>query len=160
MVIAAPSIKNGATPLFVYGTLRDPDVRSALLDDRNANLETSAAWMKDHRLYRVHGRSYPMICAAPGGCVEGLLLAGLTAKQLHLLDAFEGEEYRRLPARVLSSGGVEIQAQVYRPRTGVRRDRRIWRYDQWSPRERRAMLARVRTWRHSGQWTDTGTVQS
>lgn len=136
--------------MFVYGTLRDPEIRAAVLNGETSDVNVSAASLPDHELFRVKGRSYPMIVEFRRSIVHGQLLEGLTAEQLRRLDAFEGDEYMRGPILVLDAAGRQLRAQVYRPRSGVRRDRRRWSLEQWSPRERRAMLEGIKAWRRGG----------
>lgn len=146
MCIVATPIKDRSVP-FVYGSLRDPDIRAAVLDQNIAAIDVSPAWLPGHALFRVQGRSYPMIAACRHATVEGLLLAGLTTEQLRHLDIFEGDEYIRGPVQVIDGEAREIRAQVYRPCTGLRRDRRRWSLEHWAPRERRAMLTGIKAWR-------------
>ena len=147
----------GVAPLlFVYGSLRDPEVRTAVIGRDLPIHDVSAAWLDGHRLFRIHGRSYPMIVADPRGTVEGQLLTNLSRNEFRLLDAFEGSEYRRCPVSVRDATGRHIGAQLYQPLRGLKRDRRPWSLNEWSSRERRAMLARARIWRQCGRWTDNG----
>jgi gamma-glutamylcyclotransferase (GGCT)/AIG2-like uncharacterized protein YtfP len=85
-----------AEGLFVYGTLRFPDVLRALLG-RVPDLTpvTARGW----RVAGLLGRRYPGLVADPDGRAAGLLLTGLTADEQRILDAFEGDLYdlRRLP---------------------------------------------------------------
>ncbi len=102
------------TLLFVYGTLRDPELLSAVLGRPLAAGEMLAAVAPGFRATHYPNRIYPALIRAPGGAAEGLLLTGLSPFELDLLDQFEGSEYRRgiVPVMV----GEELhEAQAYLP---------------------------------------------
>jgi len=83
------------TLLFVYGTLRDPDLLAAVLGRPLRAGETLAAVAPGFRATHYPNRIYPALIRAPGGAAEGQLLTGLSPFELDVLDAFEGSEYRR-----------------------------------------------------------------
>ncbi|MFB8274703.1 gamma-glutamylcyclotransferase family protein [Nocardia colli] len=76
--------------LFVYGTLRFPEVLKVLID-RVPNLVTAVApgW----RVAALPGRLYPGLVPEPDTLAHGLLLTGLTLGEWEILDAFEDDEY-------------------------------------------------------------------
>lgn len=75
--------------LFVYGTLQFPEVLAALIG-RVPDHEAAAA--EGWRSAPLQGRPYPGL--VPDQCTaRGHQLAGLTAEERHLLDAFEGPMY-------------------------------------------------------------------
>jgi len=82
-------------PLFVYGTLRDPDLLSAVLGRRLQAGEALPAVAPGYRAAHYPNRIYPALIRAPGGAAEGLVLIRLSPFELDLLDAFEGDEYCR-----------------------------------------------------------------
>ncbi|GAA2435489.1 gamma-glutamylcyclotransferase family protein [Streptomyces macrosporus] len=80
-----------ADPLFVYGTLRFPEVLRALLGRVPARTPADVAgW----RAAPLEGRLYPGLVPAEE-TVTGLLLEDLTPAEWRVLDAFEGDEYDR-----------------------------------------------------------------
>lgn len=75
--------------LFVYGSLRFPDVLNALLGrlpDRTP--ATATGW----RVAALPGRLYPGLVTAQGS-VTGLLLTDLTHDEWHIIDTFEDDAY-------------------------------------------------------------------
>lgn len=76
--------------LFVYGTLRFPEVLDALLG-RVPGL--SPARVEGWRAAALEGRVYPGLVAAPGAVAEGMLVHGLGVDELALLHAYEDVEY-------------------------------------------------------------------
>ncbi len=97
-----------ADPLFVYGTLRFPEVLRALLG--RVPTRTPAA-VAGWRAAALEGRPYPGLVPAEGK-TTGLLLEDLTPAERRVLDAFEGDEYdrRRLPL----TDGRHCRAYVWR----------------------------------------------
>lgn len=75
--------------LFVYGTLRFPEVLDALLG-RVPRL--SPARVEGWRAAALPGRVYPGLVAAPG-VAEGLLVHGLSPDELEVLHAYEDVDY-------------------------------------------------------------------
>lgn len=101
-------------PLFVYGTLRDPDLLAAVLGRPLAAGEMLAAVAPGFRATHYPNRIYPALIRAPGGVAEGLVLVGLSAFEWDLLDQFEGSEYRRAIVPVMI--GEELhEAHAYLP---------------------------------------------
>jgi gamma-glutamylcyclotransferase (GGCT)/AIG2-like uncharacterized protein YtfP len=106
------------TLLFVYGTLRDPDLLAAVLGRPLGPGEAFEAVAPGFRATHYPNRIYPALIRAPGGAAEGLLLTGLSRFELDLLDQFEGSEYRRdiVPVMV----GEELhEAEAYLPAVAV-----------------------------------------
>ena len=104
--------------LFVYGTLRDPDLLVAVLGRPLRADETHAAVAPGYRATYYPGRVYPALVRSPGGSAEGLVLVGLTPFELELLDRFEGGEYHRSVIPVMI--GEELhEADAYLPSVTV-----------------------------------------
>ncbi|SEG72640.1 Gamma-glutamyl cyclotransferase, AIG2-like [Thermomonospora echinospora] len=105
--------------LFVYGTLRFPEVLQALLG-RVPELEPARAvgW----RVKALPGVVYPGLVADPGGVADGLLMTGLSEAERRLLDAYEGESYE--PRRMALDDGRRAWTYVWKGRTEP---------DDWNP---------------------------
>ena len=80
--------------LFVYGTLRDPDLRRGVLG-RSRKTTESAAAAPGFAVVGYPGRIYPALVRRPGAAAAGLVLTDLSVFEIDLLDAYEGGEYRR-----------------------------------------------------------------
>lgn len=125
--------------LFVYGTLRDPDLRYAVLGRPMHGLETRApGWAAVH----YPGRHYPALIRRPGAAATGLALAGLTPFELDLLDAFEGAEYRRGIVPVMIEEELH-EAFAYLPAIPVR-DQPDWTLASWQAGQKARVLAAER----------------
>jgi gamma-glutamylcyclotransferase (GGCT)/AIG2-like uncharacterized protein YtfP len=102
--------------LFVYGTLRDPELLAGVLGRQTRAVEAVAPGFA-----AVHypGRIYPALVRRPGSAAPGLVLTDLTPFEWDLLDAFEGAEYRRDMIAVMI--GQELhEAFAYLPAVAVK----------------------------------------
>lgn len=116
--------------LFVYGTLRDPDLLAGVLG-RPLRAEyllsaTAPGFVALHYPRRI----YPALVRRPGGTAPGLVLTDLTRFERDLLDAFEGEEYR--PALIPVMIGSELhEAFAYLPAVEVPGNALPWTLEGW-----------------------------
>ena len=127
-------------PLFVYGTLRDPDVRLAVLGHRLAPDQFEAATAPGCRVVVFPGRSYPGLSPSADASAEGVVISGLTPGDLLLLDAFEGNEYRRRAIELIVNGRPAT-ADVYWPVLPIPATAANWRLDDWVAGHKAAFLA-------------------
>ena len=127
-------------PLFAYGTLRDPDILSALLGRSLPAADSVAASAPGFRAVHFPQRVYPALLAAPDGQAQGLLLYGLAPAERALLDAFEGDEYRRGDLAVLTASG-EVAAQAYFATMTIPADAEPWTLSDWTRLHKPAVLA-------------------
>ena len=127
-------------PLVVYGTLRDPELLVAVLDrplrPQAVHAVRAPGFLAVHYPHRV----YPALVRAPGAAADGLLLTDLTAFELDLLDAFEGDEYRRSPVAVMVAEELH-EADAYLPATAVPASAPSWSLDRWQREHKSRVLA-------------------
>lgn len=126
-------------PLFVYGTLRDPDLVAAVLGRRLQTVYPARApgWRAVH----YPGRVYPALVRAPGAAAQGLLITGLSPFERDLLDAYEGEEYRRTPIATMLLDGPELhEADAYLPVAAVPTDAHEWSLSRWQAEHKPRVL--------------------
>ncbi len=117
-------------PLFVYGTLRDPELRAAVIGRQLAPDRVLRAAAPGFIVLHYPGRSYPALVRAPGGAAEGLLLLGLSPFEQDLLDTYEGPEYR--PAVIAVMTGEELhESCAYLPAVNVPAGTAEWRLETW-----------------------------
>jgi gamma-glutamylcyclotransferase (GGCT)/AIG2-like uncharacterized protein YtfP len=126
------------SPLFVYGTLCDPDIRAAVLGRRD--VEAVPAALAGHRTVFYPERSYPALVRADRRSAQGLLLTGLTVADMARLDAFEADEYRRQAVGV-ETGHGPIAAETYMPVVEIGAMAADWTLEDWTLRHKAAMLA-------------------
>ncbi|MEQ1768591.1 MAG: gamma-glutamylcyclotransferase family protein [Devosia sp.] len=130
-------------PLFVYGTLRDPDILLALLG-RALNADAMLlAHAPGFVAVNYPGRVYPALVRYPGGAAEGLMLTDLTPFERDLLDAFEGNEYRRDFVAVVI--GEELhEAEAYLPTAMVKPGAPTWELSRWQAEHKERTLSSER----------------
>lgn len=127
--------------LFAYGTLRDPDVRAAVLGRQPA--AEARGRLHGHVALTVIGDSYPVLVPRAGAATSGAILSGLSRADWLALDRYEGPGYRRLPVRVATSGGM-FAAEAYFPTRGLKAGDAAWDLDGWTRRHKQAFLRRLR----------------
>jgi gamma-glutamylcyclotransferase (GGCT)/AIG2-like uncharacterized protein YtfP len=127
--------------LFVYGTLCDPDIRAAVLGRRWRGALPGRAFAPGHRVVYYPGRLYPALHRAAGARAIGKILCGLNERDLAVLDAFEGTEYRRAPVRVMLAGRT-VRAEAYLPNIPLGYGTRPWRLATWQARHKGAERVR------------------
>lgn len=98
--------------LFVYGTLQDDAVVQELLGHR---LFGRPAVLKGYRRELESSIGYPVIHPREGDIVPGKLLDGLDPDALAILDAYEGNRYRRVVVQVETLEGRLLDAYAYIP---------------------------------------------
>ncbi|UXN75546.1 gamma-glutamylcyclotransferase [Devosia sp. A8/3-2] len=100
--------------LFAYGTLQDADVLAAVLGRAVDIAALQSASAPDFKAVAYPGRVYPALVACPSAAAPGLLIGGLNRLDMAVLDAFEGDEYRRAGIPILLDEQI-IHAQAYLP---------------------------------------------
>lgn len=126
------------TELFVYGTLRFPEVLEILIG-RVPELTPASA--RGWRVRALPGLVYPGLVADPQGVADGLLIAGLTGAERAVLDAYEDDLYelRRLPL----DNGREAPAYVWKDAT----EQYEWDPGRFAARELTGYVEGRRAWR-------------
>jgi gamma-glutamylcyclotransferase (GGCT)/AIG2-like uncharacterized protein YtfP len=132
----------GPEALFVYGTLRFPDVLHALLDRQPA---MSPARVAGWRAVTLAGRPYPALVPSPDvkDQAEGLLLEGIQPDEWRILDDFEDDVYDLVPLNLLD--GRTGWSYVCRDHEGATEAR--WDFDSFAQQELAMYVDRCRAWR-------------
>lgn len=105
------------TAIFVYGTLRDPDLRAAVLGPETA--QARAAVLPDAGVWRVRDADWPAIRTVPGALCEGVLLTGLSPAARARLAFFEAAFTFDLRPVTVMAEGAPVAAEVFWPETDV-----------------------------------------
>ncbi len=69
--------------LFFFGLLRDSDVLELVTGRPWAADRFTGAWLAGARLIHLRGETFPMLVAAPGGRVSGVVVEGLADHRRH-----------------------------------------------------------------------------
>ncbi|HTO27151.1 MAG TPA: gamma-glutamylcyclotransferase family protein [Devosia sp.] len=125
--------------LFAYGTLQDADILSAVLGRPVQPAGLRPATAPGYRAVAYPGRVYPALVVSAADNAPGLLLDGLSDLDLAVLDAFEGEEYRRETIAVLAEGTLR-QADAYLPVSAISPMGPAWSLRAWTTAHKPAVL--------------------
>jgi gamma-glutamylcyclotransferase (GGCT)/AIG2-like uncharacterized protein YtfP len=102
--------------LYAYGTLQNRAVIALIV---GRELVGHPARLAGYSRYRVIGRVYPAIVAAPASEVDGVLYSDLDAVEVERLDLYEGDLYERLELPVqVGERVVTAHCYVLRPEHG------------------------------------------
>jgi gamma-glutamylcyclotransferase (GGCT)/AIG2-like uncharacterized protein YtfP len=126
--------------LFVYGTLRDPELLNGVLGRSRKTTGVMTAAAPGFSAVHYPGRIYPALVRRPGHAAAGLVLTDLTPFELDLLDAFEGPEYRRGIIAVIIDGELH-EAFAYFPVATVPADAPAWTLIDWQEEHKARVLA-------------------
>ncbi|NNU80056.1 NUDIX domain-containing protein [Halovulum dunhuangense] len=133
-----------STPIFVYGTLRDPDVLALALGPLTCRLAPVSAHLPDHIALRAAGGPFPALRPRKGARAEGLLLAPMDDEIRDALDVFEGAfAFSLVPMRVVTHDGP-VEALVFEPAGTVADTGQPWLLEDWQRDDKPLMLAMSR----------------
>ena len=126
--------------LFIYGTLLDDEVLSAVLGHDCRSIQSVEAEAPFMRVFKVAHVDYPCLLDGQDSDVaEGALLTGLSNDDIAKLDQFEGDNYKRSPLDVISENRL-VKTWAYQPLIVLETDG-AWSFDKWSKEGRTAFLA-------------------
>ncbi|WP_112323390.1 NUDIX domain-containing protein [Oceanibium sediminis] len=119
-------------PIFVYGTLRDPDILATALGPLVSRLTPVAARLPGVRTLQARSGPFPVLRADPDGMAPGLLLAPMDAEIRAALDFFEASfDFTLTPRQVQTEDGP-VTALVYDPGPGVEDTGTPWTLEDWA----------------------------
>lgn len=114
--------------LFFYGTLRHIPLLETVLGRSAASLDFEPAVLPDYAAMAATEGPFPVLAAAPGSGVDGVVVRGLSSNDLDRLTYYEsGFDY---DLRTLTLKGGE-QAQVYVPAPGAWATNGAWDLGRW-----------------------------
>ena len=125
-------IKEGVPlkPVFVFGTLMDPDLFSAITSKTISEKEMVPATALGWKRVVAAGKSYPMLVQAPGEQVEGYVIYGLDRDDLAKMQFYETDEYQ-LTSIDLIVDGQALEAQVYLNSGRLKASDQPWSFEDW-----------------------------
>jgi len=129
--------------LFVYGTLRDPDLLAGVLNRPLRADRMLQATAPGFAALQYPNRIYPALVRRPGATAEGLVLTDLTPFEKDLLDAFEGAEYRRQIIPVMIAEELH-EAFAYLPAVAIPADAPAWTLSGWQVNHKSRVLVSER----------------
>jgi hypothetical protein len=129
---------------FFYGTLLDPDVMALVIGRRLPPSVFVPAILPGHSRRRAKGATYPIVVRNVGDRVQGVVVGGLTSRDVARLAAYEGPGYRiaQLKVRV---GGEIAAVSVFEPIVArLQPSTSPWDFALWKGRYKRPFVGRLR----------------
>lgn len=118
--------------LFFFGTLRHVPLLELVMGRAADDLNMSPATLADHGSFEVVEQVFPTIEHRPGETAEGILVRGLSDRDLDRLNFYEGGfSYTLKPLRVDLPDGTSHAAEVYFPDPGLWTAGSEWDLDAW-----------------------------
>ena len=131
-------------PLFVYGSMRDEDVRAIVLGRDRPEVRSEPAWMTGVAAALVPGESYPYLVFVEGARAPGELLHGLDEKCLDRILFFEGDEYAFVECAVERAGGERAAAMHFGGVAIPEAPVVTWSLERWQAQEKSRFLSMTR----------------
>ncbi|MBI2739560.1 MAG: gamma-glutamylcyclotransferase [Rhodospirillales bacterium] len=129
---------------FFYGTLLDPDVMALVIGRRLPPSAFIPAILPGHSRRRAKGATYPVVVRDAADRVQGVVVGGLTSRDVARLAAYEGPGYRiaRLKVRI---GEEFATVSVFEPVVArLQPSTSSWDYALWKGRHKRSFVGRLR----------------
>ena len=140
-------------PLFVYGSMRDADVRALVLGPGCPEVRAEPAWMPGAAAALVPGESYPYLVLVEGARAPGEVLYGLDEACLDRIHFFESDEYAIAECEVEGTDGDRIAAMHFGGVAIPQAPIVPWSLAQWQATEKTRFLAMTREymtmWQHA-----------
>lgn len=129
---------------FFYGTLLDPDVMALVIGRRLPPSAFVPAILPGHSRRRAKGATYPVVVRDAADRVRGVVVGGLTPRDVTRLAAYEGPGYRVARLKVRVGGGVAT-VSVFEPvAVRLQPSDSPWDYASWKGRYKRPFVSRLR----------------
>ncbi|KIF80124.1 gamma-glutamylcyclotransferase family protein [Noviherbaspirillum autotrophicum] len=96
--------------VFTYGSLMFAPVWQRVV---RGQYRAQPARLAGFARFAIAGETYPGMVAQAGAAVDGVLYRDVDERDLAGLDAFEGEDYRRITVRVAPDAAATLEAQTY-----------------------------------------------
>jgi hypothetical protein len=132
------------TTFFFYGSLLDHDVMALVIGRRLPPSAFVPASLKGHVRRRAKGVSYPILQRDPGGEVEGVVVGGLTKRDVERLSAYEGPRYRIAQLKVTIGGELRTVSVFVPKEASFQPVDGAWNLALWRGRYKRPFVARLR----------------
>lgn len=128
--MVSPTASPSLLPLFVFGTLKDPDIFHLVVGQKAQAFTISEAIYPDHAVLREKTEAYPVLAERIGLNAPGLLIRGLDAAQIDRIQFFESIEYELCPMTVMEQG-QETDASCFIATELLSCEERPWHIEDW-----------------------------
>jgi len=128
---------------FFYGTLLDYDVTAMVLGRRLPPRAFAPAILRGHARRMARGVTYPVLARDPRAHVSGVVVGGLSVRDVERLAAYEGPRYRIASLGVWMAGR-RTTVSVFEPiEDSFEPVEGTWSLTLWQRRQKRAFIHRV-----------------
>ncbi len=118
---------------FLYGALRFAPLLARVLGRSVVDADLSAAELRGYSVFDVPGDIYPTLAGDAGGCVQGVLVRGLSAGDVASLVHFEtGHAAAPQACQITAGSDVLVVAQVFVPTVTPGVLGAHWQFDLWT----------------------------
>lgn len=139
---------------FFFGTLMDRDVLDAVVERSPIGGAVGGAavharrpaWLEGYRRFTVLRETFPMVVAAPGHRMEGVVVEGLSSADIDRILFFESIEYAASSIDVSLADDSPLSAQCFLTNEGVDHNGDIWEYERWLAKHKADCLRETRLW--------------
>ncbi len=143
---------------FFFGLLRDTDVLELVTGRPWTADRFTGARLADARLIHLHGETFPMLVAAPGVWVPGVLVEDLRESDLDRIRFFESVEYQPSTVEVALQAGERIEARAFAATARAtphgehhgephgEPQGEPWSFEDWSRRHKTRALRETELW--------------
>ena len=125
---------------FMFGSLMDIDILSAVLGRDVPTGTLKAARAMDFKRLRISGVSYPALVAHPGSVADGVLVDELTPRDVARLADYEGANYDVASLRAIRLDGRNVDAKYWRWIGKRKLVDEPWDFDEWRRTAKSKML--------------------
>ncbi|QMU58977.1 MAG: NUDIX domain-containing protein [Boseongicola sp.] len=115
------------TNLFLYGTLRDPELLGIVAGSSPSGRQATLA---DHAVFWAKGEAFPIIASQPGSHTEGILIEADPTQKAGL-DYYELDFGYMLVDATFSVGAEQIDGQLYVPKPKKWEIGELWSLSEW-----------------------------
>ncbi len=131
---------------FFFGLLRDADVIERVTGRPWTADRFTGARLAGARLVSLRGETFPMLVAAPGVWVPGVLVEGLTESDLDRIGFFESVEYRPATVEVELRAGGRVAARAFAATLRAVHHEEPWSFEIWRRRDKARALRETELW--------------
>lgn len=126
-------------PLFVFGTLLDPDLVSVVIGSDISGFRTEPARVHGQKAVRAAHAAYPILVEHPEAVTHGLLIHGLTDEQVERIAFYETHEYE-LSGIHVHRAEEPVHARAFFSIDAVIPSEDLWRLAEWQRQHKKLAL--------------------
>lgn len=126
-------------PLFVFGTLLDPDLVSVVIGNDISDFRTEPARVHGHRAVRAAHAAYPILVEHPEAVTHGMLIHGLSDEHVERIAFYETHEYE-LGAIHVHAEDAPTHARAFFSIDAVIPSDDAWKLAEWQRQHKKLAL--------------------